>query len=144
MAHASELLRTSSYWKSALDQVRNLRPGRSYGFRVVPLPVSEVFTDIPPQLPSESATFDTVPAPPAQPEPPLLVTRARNSLKVRIPASKLPSALGLDEPATGRQNLLLHALWLRNHTAVALETACTSSRFWLGNLSGIGVSLSTS
>ena len=64
-------------------QVRNLRPGRTYDFRMTPLPVSDAFVDIPAQQPSGVVAFSTVPTAPSQPEPPALTARARNSLKVR-------------------------------------------------------------
>lgn len=66
-------------------QVCNLRPGRTYAFKVVVQPVPTPFYgDIPPQQPSAEARFATVPTPPGLPEPARLVGRARNFLKVQI------------------------------------------------------------
>jgi len=64
-------------------QINNLRPGRTYAFRVTPLPFSDAYLAIPPQPPSPAVSFSTVPTAPGQPHAPQLVARARNSLKVR-------------------------------------------------------------
>ena len=72
--------------KRSAPQINNLRPGRTYAFRVTPLPFSDAYLAIPPLPPSPAVSFSTVPTAPGQPQPPQLVARARNSLKVTTDA----------------------------------------------------------
>ena len=65
-------------------QVDHLKPGTSYSFRLRIIPFA---VELPP--PSEIAVFSTLSAAPSQPSSPILVSRARTSLKV--PARLLQS-----------------------------------------------------
>jgi hypothetical protein len=65
-------------------KVGGLKPGTSYSFRlrVVPKVVPPLVAPASP-APSDIAVFSTLPAAPSQPSPPILVNRARTSLKVK-------------------------------------------------------------
>lgn len=68
---------------NCLLQLDNLKPGIAYSFRlrVVPVVVPPLAAPQSPP-PSDIAVFSTLPAAPSQPSPPVLVSRARTSLKV--------------------------------------------------------------
>lgn len=66
-------------------QVEHLKPGTPYSFRlrIVPITVPPLAVPLSPS-PSDIAVFSTLPAAPSQPSSPVLVNRARTSLKVLV------------------------------------------------------------
>jgi len=66
-------------------QVENLKSGTPYSFRlrIVPIVVPPLAAPLSP-APSDIAVFSTLPAAPSQPSSPVLINRARTSLKVLV------------------------------------------------------------
>ncbi|KAG0600368.1 hypothetical protein M758_11G028000 [Ceratodon purpureus] len=93
----------------------NLKPGVPYSFRlrVVPVVVPPLAAPQSPP-PSDIAVFSTLPAAPSQPSPPVLVSRARTSLKVKWAAPSESGGLPLEyvvemnpPPGKGDANIAL-------------------------------------
>ncbi len=67
-------------------QLGELRPGRMYALRVVPLPdVQPPLAVPPPQPPSQPALLTTLPTAPHAPPAPVTTRRERKALLVRSP-----------------------------------------------------------